>query len=160
MKKISLILFVIVLSFPLAVYANSSWVWISETRPYDILPFAVIITLFIETFSIIKISKVKKYAGVFACVLLGNMLSFSVPYILAMTDELYSFEQMLEHMPYYTVGLAYLLITVAVEYPIVYNCLKRYAPNRKTLAFTILGSNLVTTIMTAVAERVFCTGQW
>ena len=32
----------------LNVYANSSWVWISETRPYDILPFVIVITLVIE----------------------------------------------------------------------------------------------------------------
>ena len=160
MKKIILIFFVITLNFTLAAYANSSWVWISETRPYDVLPFVIIITLFIEVFSIVKISKIKQYVRVFLYVLLGNMLSFSAPYLNAMTDEIYSFRDMLEHMPYYTVGLSYFLITVLVEYPIVYNCLKRFASDRRTLALTILGSNLITTIITAVAERVFCTGRW
>ena len=159
-KVKKLLLFITVLIFPSVVYANSSWVWISETRPYDVLPFVIIITIIIEVFSIIKIANIKKYVIVFLCVLLGNVLSFSAPYLLAMTDEIYSFREMLEHMPYYTVGLAYLITTLVVEYLIVYNCLKRFTTNKRTLAFTILGSNLITTIITAVAERVFCRGQW
>lgn len=30
------------------VYANSSWVWISETRPFDVLPWVAAVTILIE----------------------------------------------------------------------------------------------------------------
>lgn len=160
MKKIISMIFLAILAFPLVVYANSSWRWISETRPHDVLPFVVIITLLIETLAIIKIAHIKEYANVFLCTLFGNILSFAAPYLFAMTDELYSFRQMLKHTPYYTVGLAYLLSTLAIEYPVVYNCLKKFATNKKTLTLTILCSNLLTTIITAVVEHIFCTGQW
>ena len=41
-------------------YANSSWHWISSTRPVDILPVVIVTTLLIESVIVIKLSKVKK----------------------------------------------------------------------------------------------------
>ncbi len=46
--------------FPAAVFANSSWVWISEKRPYDLLPFVIAGTLIIEIAVIYRIPKMKK----------------------------------------------------------------------------------------------------
>ena len=46
--------------FNLTAFANSSWVWISETRPYDVLPWVAIGTLIIETISLIVFAKIKK----------------------------------------------------------------------------------------------------
>lgn len=30
------------------VYADSSWIWLSERRPYELLPIAVVMTIFRE----------------------------------------------------------------------------------------------------------------
>ena len=64
MKKYKLISAVIIglfsiQLFDLTAFANSSWVWISETRPYDVLPWVAIGTLIIETISLIVFSKIK-----------------------------------------------------------------------------------------------------
>ena len=38
-------MFLLLVSIPQVVSANSSWIWISETRPYDLLPIVIILTL-------------------------------------------------------------------------------------------------------------------
>ena len=60
----------------------------------------------------------------------------------------------------YTVGAIYLLMTIVVEMPVVYGCLKKSAKDRKYLIGAIVGSNVVTTLITAAAERILCWGKW
>jgi len=66
-KRIRFLTILIILTtviFPVTVYANSSWHWISKTRPFDILPIIIIVTLLIEIFAINIISgihNIKKY---------------------------------------------------------------------------------------------------
>ena len=146
---------------PTIVYANSSWRWISEKRPYDVLPFVIVFTLIIETLSVIFIAGVKQNKQkAFIIILIGNLLSFATPYISAATDEIYTFSQMLEHLPFYTVSFWYLAITLIIEIPIVYNGLKNNAKSKKLLLLTIIFSNILTTLMTYGAERLFCYGEW
>ena len=145
----------------LEVFANSSWRWISETRPYDLLPVVIILTLAIETVSIHFISKLKNIAKTIFIVLAANTVSFLTPYcFLYCVPSLYTFEQMLEHQPIYNVGLLYLIITLAVEIPIVYFSLKKSAPNPKKMMLTVLLCNVATTILTAVIENTVCKGIW
>ena len=147
--------------FPMTVSANSSWQWISETRPYDILPVVVIITLLIEILTISFIPRVKALPKVVFFVVLANILSFAAPYVfLYFTSSLYTFEQALERMPYYTVGIVYLIVTLIVEIPTVFLGLKKSANNSKKLLLTAIGANVVTTVLTAVVERIFCRGSW
>lgn len=70
------------------------------------------------------------------------------------------FEIYLEHQPFYTVGFLFCLITILIELPIVYCCLKKNAGSRKWFVITILVSNVVTTVLVAIVERIFCVGQW
>ena len=51
-------------------------------------------------------------------------------------------------------------MTIVVEMPVVYGCLKKYAKDRKYLIGVIVGSNVVTTLITAAAERILCWGKW
>lgn len=156
-----LLAFIFVFICPLNVFANSSWRWISETRPYDVLPFVVILTLVIECLSVCFIAKVKNIPKLIFVVLLANILSFAAPYLfLFIIPSLYTFEQTLEHTPFYIVGITYLFITLAVEIPTVYFTLKKSSPNPQKLLFTIIGVNVLTTILTAIIERIFCTGSW
>lgn len=156
-----LMVFTFLLLFPLTVSANSSWQWISETRPYDVLPVVVILTLLIEILSICFIPNVKALPKVVFFVILANILSFAAPYLfLYLTSSLYTFEQALERMPYYTVGIVYLIVTLIVEIPTVFLGLKKSANNSKKLLLTAIGANVVTTVLTAVVERIFCRGSW
>lgn len=146
---------------PTIAYANSSWHWISEKRPYDVLPFVIVLTLIIETLSIIFAAGVKQNKlKAFIVVLIGNILSFAAPYISATTDVIYTFRQMLEHLPFYTVSFWYLAITLIIEIPVVYNCLKNNAKSKKLLLLTIICTNIITTLMTYAAEHLFCYGEW
>ena len=49
---------------------------------------------------------------------------------------------------------------VACEMPIVYNILKKDTEQRKKLFLVIIGSNVLTTVLTAVVERTLCYGRW
>jgi hypothetical protein len=44
----------ILLFLSISAYANSSWHWLTKTNPFDILPYAVILTLLIEYVAIQK----------------------------------------------------------------------------------------------------------
>ena len=150
-------------SFSFTAFANSSWVWISETRPYDVLPFVAIATLIIETAALNLILKIGNWHKVFSGVLIGNLISFAVPYIgYSNTTPYYDMplSYILERGPFYTVGAAFLFLTVAVELPFMYFWLKKSVKNKKLLVLVTVVANVVTTAMVAVAERVLCEGRW
>ena len=152
------------LMFTVSASANSSWVWISETRPYDILPFVVAGTLLIETVAVNLVSKVGNWYKTFFAVFVGNIISFIAPYI-GYSNSLYSqigytLSQIIDRGPYYTVGTAFLLLTLIIELPVVYFLLKKDADSKKKLAVTIVLANIVTTALVAVVERTLCYGRW
>ena len=154
---------ILISAFPLFTFANSSWVWISETRPYDVLPFVAIATLAIETAALNLVLKIGNWHKVFSGVLIGNLISFAVPYIgYSNTPPYYDMplSYILERGPFYTVGAAFLFLTVAVELPFMYFWLKKDAKNKKLLVLVTVVANVVTTAMVAVAERVLCEGRW
>lgn len=146
-----------------AASANSSWVWISESRPYDILPWAVMITLAVETVCVDRIPRIKRLPKTFCVVAAANILSFAAPYLLKYLSwerNGFGFEKYLDHAPSYMVGAVYGLLTAAVELPIVYNALKKDVPDRKKLLFTAIAVNAITTVIVACFERAFCQGRW
>lgn len=146
--------------------ANSSWKWISDTRPYDILPFIIALTLVIETLTYIFIVKIKRPVKVFITVAIANHLSFLTPYILGYFGYnggiTYTFQHALEHMPYYTIGLEYFLTTVFIEFLVIWFCLIKDIPKNFNMRFglTIVGINALTTVICAVAERIIAYGSW
>lgn len=154
----------LVFAFSLTAFANSSWVWISETRPYDVLPFVAIATLIIETAALNGFLKIGNWHRVFTGVLIGNLISFAVPYIGYSNTTpyagYYTLTQILQRGPFYTVGAAFLIVTVAVELPFMYFWLKKSVKNKKLLVLVTVLANVVTTAMVAVVERVLCEGHW
>ena len=154
--------FLIAILYPVLCFANSSWVWLTDTRPYYILPYVIVATLLIETLAINYIPKTKKPIRVFIIVLIANLLSFAAPYIWTIIDPnaIYHFPEAIEHYPYYTICLEYFIITIVVELPVVFFSLKKYAEKEKVLLLTVLGANALTTIFVAVIERKICYGQW
>ena len=147
-------------------FANSSWHWVT-TSPMTILPIAVILTLMVEAFGIKRFNHIKNTPKVFVTVTLANIVSFVLPYLLRV-DELMKmgfgyFDAIygaFDKGPFYMVMLAYLLLTLIVEVPIVFLLMKREVENKKRLVVTILIVNTVTTIMVAVLERIICRGHW
>ena len=152
--------------FPAATaWANSSWRWAAETRPYDVLPYVVVLTLAIETAALVLLAKIPRIGKLFCVVALANLLSFLAPYaaeyLIFRSDGIYpSFAYYAEHMPVYTVGIVYAIVTLAVELPIVYAALKRDTDNKPRLAWVIIGANLVTTALSFLIEHMFCPGRW
>lgn len=149
-------------------YADSSWYWISTTRPYDVLPYVAAVTLAAETLAVNWICRIHRPLKVFLVMLLGNLISFSLPYIGASFDPVFhipghpwhSVSMYAESLPFYTVGAFYLLLTIAAELPVEYSMLRRSAPDSRRLLYTIVGANTATTIFVAVTERLFCRGHW
>ena len=149
--------------FTLTAFANSSWFWISETRPYDVLPWVAVGTVIIETISIITFAKIKRSFEVFATVTIANVISFAAPYLgklLMYYSEKMPYEMYLENWPSYTVGILFCIATVLIELPIVYFSLRKNAISRKKFIVAIIITNIVTTILVAIIERIFCVGTW
>lgn len=155
--------FIMCFGFSVTAFANSSWVWISESRPYDVLPFVIVFTLVAETFAIAYFGKIESKSTVFVPVLIGNVLSYAMPYIAysnSLYGEYYGLKHALDHSPYYTVGIYFLIMTVAAELPVVYFSLRKKTNDKKALAVTVMAINVVTTVAVALTERLICRGQW
>ena len=150
-----------VLAMPVS--ANSSWVWISETRPYDLLPVAIALTLAIEVYALYRFAGVKKIGKLFFWVTAANLMSFAVPYVLGFLAGRAvhpGFNQFLNDGPHYSVGGMYLSLTLLVETPIVLAAFHKDAAGDMKLLKVIVAANAVTTALVALMERVFCHGHW
>ncbi|MDD2480685.1 MAG: hypothetical protein PHC44_08665 [Lutispora sp.] len=155
---------ILVLLLSSAVYANSSWHWVTIS-PLTVLPFAVIFTLLIETILVVKLGKVSNNKKTFAIVSLANLLSFLAPYLerayrFIPTSGGYSILAAFDKGPYYMILGGYLFLTITVELPIVYFLLRKESLNKKRLIVAILSSNILTTLLVAICERMICMGRW
>ena len=146
------------------VFANSSWRWLSDTRPYDLLPIAVVMTLVIEILAINYIPGVNDLKKTGLWVILGNLISFGATYFLAWISPgpIYTLEEMLEHTPFYNIGGMMLMLTLFAELPLVYCMLRRQddPKQQKTLLITIVIVNTLTTALVYFMERALVPGQW
>ena len=145
------------------VFANSSWHWVSEHQPFDILPWVVVPTLVIEI-SVLCWCVKKRYIRVGVVVILANLLSFVAPFFLdwglGQYQLLgYDFERFLSNTPRYIIGMTYGLLTLAVEVPVVYNMFKKNVESKK-LFITTVAVNVFTTAMVFAIEHIVCKGVW
>ena len=150
--------------FPAAAYANSSWHWVTVS-PMTVFPLAVVFTLMIEVLSVKKFAKVDNTKRAFLVIGLANLLSFLAPYL----ERAYRFRGVTGgfHLsaafnkgPYYMVFTGSLLLTVIVELPVVFFLLRQNTANKRNLVLSIIASNIVTTGIVAVLERLICVGRW
>ena len=149
------------LIIPQAVFADSSWCWLTDTRPFDILPPVALATIVIEVLAIWLIPNTGKLMKTAVAVILANAASFLLPYALLLNDPVYpKFDDMLNAGPNYIVGAGFVILTLVLEIPIVYNLLKKHVDSKKKLLWSIIGSNIVTTAMVAVIERMVTDGYW
>ena len=149
----------VLLIIPQAVFADSSWCWLTDTRPFDILPPVALATIVIEVLAIWLIPNTGKLMKTAVAVILANAASFLLPYALLLNDPVYpKFDDMLNAGPNYIVGAGFVILTLVLEIPIVYNLLKKHVDSKKKLLWSIIGSNIVTTAMVAVIERMVTDG--
>lgn len=130
-----------------------------------VLPFAIIFTLLIETVSVVKFGKVANSKKAFLTVGLANLLSFIAPYLerayrFMPTSGGFSISAAFNKGPYYMILFGYLVLTVIVELPVAYLMLRKESLIKKHLIMSILLSNIVTTLLIAVCERIICAGIW
>lgn len=153
---------ILICMLPMTASANSSWIWISETRPYDVLPFVAVITIAIEAAAIWFVLGKKHLVKIAVVVAIANLLSFAAPYLIDYLDEMRfcSMKELMDKFPSYTVRAAYLWVTLLVELPLVFMMLHKHANNKRRFLLFSVGANVATTIITAAAERIFCYGQW
>ncbi len=152
-----------ILSFNIVVFANSSWHWLTDVTPFYILPIAVIFTIVAEVLFISKQIEAGNTGKTMFFVLVANMVSFIIPYLLGYSQAkmvVDTFDQYLHKGPTYMIGFAYLILTLVSEVPIVYNALKKKVENKDKLLKFVFVSNVVTTVVVAILERVFCRGSW
>ena len=157
-----LIMIVVIALFPLNAFADSSWIWISEKRPFDILPWVAIGTILIEWLSIWLIPKTGQALKALGTVTLANAASFLLPYafLKASLSWYGTFDHILDSGPNYIVSGVFLLLTIIIEMPIVYNVLKSNVQSKRMLQITIIVSNIITTAGVAVIERLITEGHW
>lgn len=155
--------FLAFLGLSVPAYANSSWVWLTQGRPYQLLPVVIVLTLAIETGAVmlaLEKGRLKKAVGFVA---LGNLLSFALPYLIIFTEfgsSPFPISYYFHHQPSYTVGILFLVFTLAVEVPVVWLNLRQYAKNPKKLLTLVICANVVTTGLTAIVERTLYPGHW
>lgn len=146
------------------VWANSSWVWLTDRQPYQLLPAAAALTVLIETVMIRTCLGIQKTGKVLGVVLAGNLISFLIPYLFVYLDGkemgFRSFVEIVAKGPLYIVGALYLFLTLILEIPIVSFGLKKDITDRKRGYLVIGVANVLTTVMVAVIERILCYGQW
>ncbi len=154
----------IFLLLPAGVYANSSWHWVTVS-PMTIFPLAVIFTLLIETLAVVKFAKVDKAKKAFLVIGLANLFSFLAPYLerasrFSPVTGGFSLTAAFNKGPHYMIFTGSLLLTVIIELPIVYLILREDTSNKRNLILAILSSNIITTAIVAVLERLICIGRW
>ena len=152
----------LILLLPVNAFADSSWVWISEKRPFDILPWVALGTILIEWLSIWLIPKTGHALKVLGVVMIANAASFLLPYVFLKASLSWygTFEHILDSGPHYIVSGVFLLLTIIIEMPIVYNVLKSKVQDKKMLRLTIIVSNVITTAGVAIIERLITEGHW
>lgn len=152
---------------PVSALENSSWRWFTKTRPHDLLPVSIILTIAIEIFALLRYGGVKSKGWAAGGVTAANLVSFFVPWALEYEDFLYggwntamSFDAFLSKTPHYQVTILFLLLTLLLELPVIYLLLRKRVQNKKRLMITAAGANAMTTAICALLERTLCRGQW
>ena len=178
MKKNAIVLLFIVLCILLissVAYANSSWIWLTFLMPYNILPYAAVLTIALETFLICKFNHIKQTLKALIVICVANLTSFLLPYIYlinsssyngvlyeldSITSAMRAVERNVMHWPFYNVGIIFLLLTLVIEVPMVYFLIKKEDMNKKKFITSIILINILTTILVALVERILCRGIW
>lgn len=163
-RRMTALVVLMICLLPMTASANSSWIWLSEARPYDVLPFVAVITIAIETAALWYVLEKRHLVKISVVVVIVNLMSFAAPYLFLYDETirmpLKPYTALMEYGYYFTVGVVFLLMTLLVELPLVFFILRKHADQKWRFLLTVVGMNVVTTLITAAAERIFCYGHW
>ena len=159
---LSAVIFIISISTPITALANSSWYWFGNIRPVYILPVIAVITITVEALAINYFGKINMPQKTVLIVISANLLSFACPYIINCFWQTpnYPLDMLIENTPSYTVTSVFLIMTLAVEVPVVYMALRKNSESKRNLIASVILSNTVTTLLAAAAERIICRGTY
>ena len=156
---------VLCIAFVGQAYANSSWRWLTDKKPWHLLPTAIVLTLLIEITMhkhLLNIKSVKVYFAI----IVANVCSFLLPYVMICyvnySQVLYTIKETLNSGPTYMIRFGYLFMTLAIEVPIVKGMIKeliREEERKRVFSVTVI-SNIITTVLVFVIERTLCKGIW
>ena len=116
----------------------------------------------------IKFGKITNKVRAYIVVALANIASFLAPFVYRAwqlngfygSGWFYSWERAFNNGPNYIIRLGYLILTIGIETPVVYFLLKNYSESKKRFISSILITNVITTILVAIIERLVCKGEW
>ena len=123
----------------------------------------------VEVITVCTVTQIAKPLKASLLIIMANLLSFLLPYIIMglvpviYMEDLNFFEMInfyANRHPTYIVGIAFLLFTLLIEIPIIYNLLKKDVANKKCLFFSTVAVNCATTFVLAVIERIVFRGSW
>lgn len=80
-SKLTIALAFLTILFTTTAFANSSWHWLTDKRPYELLPLAIVFTLLIEFVIIYFVNKPGKWWFVLGIIIVANLASFLLPYL-------------------------------------------------------------------------------
>lgn len=146
----------VLLALPITAQASGSWVWTSETQPWNLLPFFVIGALMAAPMIFFGVSGYQKKGRGFGVFYLGTLAIFLLPYLLRYVGGSYQISAVGDH---YIVDIFFLIavvVVMAVQYPL----LKQEGVQTKRLLSGVLLANLVCVGGVALIERLACPGFW
>jgi hypothetical protein len=125
-----------------------------------VLPFAIVFTLAVEIFAVLKFGRVKRRLRASLVVTVANLASFLLPllffWLIADIALPISPIDFISESPFYIVSSGFLLLTLVVELPIVFFTLGRETAYSSRLLLSIIISNTFTTAAIFVAEHLLC----
>ncbi len=114
--------------------------WLTKYRLQYILPPATLATIVIEVLAIWLIPHSDNFIKTALIVIIANVVSFMVPYIviLEIGSGTYStIDEFMDSYPMYIVGIGYCISTLGFEMSIIYALLCEQVGRRKKLHWTI-----------------------
>ncbi|MBQ5399060.1 MAG: hypothetical protein IIU14_06475 [Ruminococcus sp.] len=156
MKRITAVIssVLLTLSFTLTASANSIWNEKIESFPYEWYWLAVICATLLIEFAVIFAVVRKKPAIVLGAAALANAASFLIPRIVI---SAFAGAGSLYLGGYYHladwVSVIFLIVTLAIEMPILWSMLKKYVKSVPTLLFMTFVANFVTTVGYVIVEK-------
>ena len=149
----------LVFMFPIAISA-SSWAWMSDVRPYHLLPLDIGVASTIEILSLLYIAKVTYKSKAVFFTIFANMVSFAAPYVATFLFEDDGLACLEKNSSYGLLRFAHVGMILIFEWIAVFIPLCDHVESEKRLIWTIFGSNAVSTALVILLESVLAPGQY
>ena len=156
-----LIALLLMFTFPTVISASEySWTWLSDVRPYHLLPLTVAVASTVESLSLIYVAKVTYKSKTVFFTILCNIISFAAPYVAIHLFDDEGLASIETSNPYGILRIAYVGAILFFEWIAIFIALGDYVESEKRLLWTIFGSNAVTTVLVIIIENILAPGRF